>query len=74
MRVAVLIGLGRLFRKRLKSFVEVTSELAPVDSDLEKMCLIMLPERRFILKQVEPLAEMKPTAVLGTYGTAKCIR
>lgn len=48
-RVAVLIGLGRLFRKQLKSFVEVTSELAPVDSDLEKMCLIMLLERRSIL-------------------------
>ena len=40
-RVALLIGLGRLFRKQLKSFVEVTSELAPVDSDLEEVRLIM---------------------------------
>ena len=40
-RVALLIGLGRLFRKQLKSFVEVTSELAPVDSDLEGVRLIM---------------------------------
>lgn len=48
-RAAVLIGLGRLFRKQLEGFVEVTGEFIPVDSDLEKVRLVMLPERRFIL-------------------------
>lgn len=53
---AVFIGLGRLSRKQLEGFVEVTGEFAPVDPDLEEVRLVMLLERRFILQQVEPLA------------------
>ena len=55
-RVAILVSLGGLFRKQLEGFVYVPSKPAPVDPNLEEARLVMLPERRFIPKQVEPLA------------------